>query len=673
MAAPPNGRLDSWKEIADYLRKDASTVMRWARDRGLPVHRVPGGKRHAVFAYPQEIDAWLLSAGGGDPGLGIRETATGAGEANGAGADLVPAQERHPQAAQTRVGRVRYTMASIGLAAIVGFTYFLARPTPQPRVLGYAQLTNDGRWKDGQLVTDGARLYFGEDLPSGPAIVQVPTAGGEPEVVSAAFRRPLIQDLSRSRAELLVSDPVGAPGARAALWALSLSGGSPRRVGNILTSAAGYSPDGARIAYGVGEDLYVSNNDGSNSRKIATLRGQVGFIRWAPDGRVLRLTITRPDRVSEIWEMRPDGSELRPFLAEWQGPYSRSGGQWNPNERYFFFATDSDTKTKLWLIPQRGGLFDWRSPQPVHLNTGPLTVGGGVPSVDGQRVFFGGLNSQKGLFLFDPSRNEFSPFLPGISANEVNLTGDGRWVAYVSTPGDILWKRRSDGNEPTRLLSAPMQAELPRWSPDGKCIAFMARQNTAARWQACVIPADGGEPRAVLPSSASQGAPTWSPDGRQLMFGELFEPAGRNPNSLAIHVVNLQTGQATTLPGSQGLWTARWSPDGKYAAALTADSRELRVYDFHSRKWTRLTSASSISDLNWSHQGDAIYFEDSLAPEGAAIFRVHLRDQRVEKIAGLNREPPIYSPWFGLSPDDTVIVSNLVGTSEIYALDWEAP
>ncbi len=52
-------RLDSWKEIAAYLRRDERTAIRWEKDRGLPVHRVPGGKRKAVFAYPAELDAWL--------------------------------------------------------------------------------------------------------------------------------------------------------------------------------------------------------------------------------------------------------------------------------------------------------------------------------------------------------------------------------------------------------------------------------------------------------------------------------------------------------------------------------------------------------------------------------------------------------------------------------------
>ncbi|HEV2987266.1 MAG TPA: helix-turn-helix domain-containing protein, partial [Candidatus Angelobacter sp.] len=53
-----NDRLDSWKEIAAYLNRTERTVIRWEK-RGLPVRRVPGGKKQAVFAYKHELDGWL--------------------------------------------------------------------------------------------------------------------------------------------------------------------------------------------------------------------------------------------------------------------------------------------------------------------------------------------------------------------------------------------------------------------------------------------------------------------------------------------------------------------------------------------------------------------------------------------------------------------------------------
>jgi CARDB protein len=53
----PHSRLDSWKEIAEYLGKDIRTVERWEIDLGLPVHRVRKGG--SVWAEPDELDAWL--------------------------------------------------------------------------------------------------------------------------------------------------------------------------------------------------------------------------------------------------------------------------------------------------------------------------------------------------------------------------------------------------------------------------------------------------------------------------------------------------------------------------------------------------------------------------------------------------------------------------------------
>ena len=58
---PPDDRLDSWKEIAAYLRRDESTVRRWEKE-GLPVHRHRHKLRAAVFAYKSELDAWWRNA-----------------------------------------------------------------------------------------------------------------------------------------------------------------------------------------------------------------------------------------------------------------------------------------------------------------------------------------------------------------------------------------------------------------------------------------------------------------------------------------------------------------------------------------------------------------------------------------------------------------------------------
>jgi hypothetical protein len=62
MATGDNSRFDSWKEIAAYLGRDVRTVMRWEKECGLEVHRVPGRRRGAIYAYQREIDVWLSQA-----------------------------------------------------------------------------------------------------------------------------------------------------------------------------------------------------------------------------------------------------------------------------------------------------------------------------------------------------------------------------------------------------------------------------------------------------------------------------------------------------------------------------------------------------------------------------------------------------------------------------------
>ncbi len=57
-----NDRLDSWKEIAAYLKKEVRTVQRWEKNMGLPVRRLAQGKQGSVFAYKSELDTWWLQS-----------------------------------------------------------------------------------------------------------------------------------------------------------------------------------------------------------------------------------------------------------------------------------------------------------------------------------------------------------------------------------------------------------------------------------------------------------------------------------------------------------------------------------------------------------------------------------------------------------------------------------
>ena len=58
---PPEKRLDSWKEIASYLSRDVTTVQRWEKREGMPVHRHVHDKRGSVYALAEELDEWVQS------------------------------------------------------------------------------------------------------------------------------------------------------------------------------------------------------------------------------------------------------------------------------------------------------------------------------------------------------------------------------------------------------------------------------------------------------------------------------------------------------------------------------------------------------------------------------------------------------------------------------------
>jgi hypothetical protein len=67
VVAMERSRLESWKEIADYLRTSVRTVQRWEKGEGLPVRRHPHSKQDTVYAFQHEIDAWRVARSRGSP------------------------------------------------------------------------------------------------------------------------------------------------------------------------------------------------------------------------------------------------------------------------------------------------------------------------------------------------------------------------------------------------------------------------------------------------------------------------------------------------------------------------------------------------------------------------------------------------------------------------------
>jgi Tol biopolymer transport system component len=160
--------------------------------------------------------------------------------------------------------------------------------------------------------------------------------------------------------------------------------------------------------------------------------------------------------------------------------------------------------------------------------------------------------------------------------------------------------------------------------------------------------------------------PNWSPDGSQIVF------SGFPPGATAIHVLDMKTHHVSTLPGSEGLFSPRWSSDGRYIAAMPADSLSVVIYDFETQHWSELVKASAGSP-SWSKDGRYIYF--LRVPNDSAVLRVRISDRKVEQVVDLKnfRMAGYFGFWLGLAPDDSPLLLRDAGTQEIYALDWEAP
>jgi Tol biopolymer transport system component len=162
------------------------------------------------------------------------------------------------------------------------------------------------------------------------------------------------------------------------------------------------------------------------------------------------------------------------------------------------------------------------------------------------------------------------------------------------------------------------------------------------------------------------GDPSWSPDGESLAFGTGGnETAGEE----SIHVVNLKTNHISVLPGSAGMWSPRWSPDGRFIAGLSGSAvNKLMLYDLQTRKQSQLFNLPGGCPT-WSRDGESLFFAD----ESGGIWRIWMRDRKVERAADLTGIPVAGWGWFAAAPDNGLITARDAGTDEIYALDWEAP
>jgi serine/threonine protein kinase len=551
--------------------------------------------------------------------------------------------------------------------------YFM--PSPLPRVTGSTQLTS-GSNPTYSAVTDGLRLYFHENRTEGRKLAEMSVAGGEVSLLSVPISHPVIEDISPDHSQLLIttSDSLSAP-----VWTMPLPVGSPHRIGDLEASWAAYAPDGKHLLYTKEADVYLAASDGSGARKIVSgVHGRALFARFSPDGSRIRFNaVDSQENTVSLWEVRPDGSDLHRLLPGWRGPLDERFC-WTPDGRYFVFTSESaNGDHDIFALRESRHLFRKQSEKPIRLTFGPLRYDAPLVSLDGKKLFVRGWHQRGELVRYDSASRQFVPFLSGISATDVSFSRDGKWVAYVTIPGYELWRSRVDGSDKMQLTSSTgnILPLLPHWSPDGKQIAFTSRA-PGKPLNIFLIPSNGGSPTPLLLADESEMDPTWSADGTQLAFATGTDfVTGKSE----IKVVNINTHQVSTLPGSSGKSSPRWSPDGRYRAAFSFEPHPSTIflYDFNTQRWAVWVTDKGMSYLSWTADSHSVqYLQNISGDRDARVRRVRFGDshpQDLFSLAGLRWFDGPMGAWSDTTPDGSQMFVRDASGRDIYALDVDFP
>ena len=581
---------------------------------------------------------------------------------------------------QLAIGALRRHKLGVLFASVaffivaVGLSYFRLRPLPMPRVTGYTQITRDGHQKALPqyaagtvipLVAGDSQLFFIAVEGGQLILTQVSSTGGESVAIPTPFfYYPWsVLDLSPSQAELLVANRIPSE-TEWQLWAVPVSGGTPHRLGNLMGHGAAWSPDGRQIVYAYGSELYLTQSDGTASHKLVSVTDKAFGLRWSPDGKRLRFTIQESKTFStSLWEVTADGSNLHQLLPRWNNPTSECCGNWTADGKYYVFQSSRDQKTNIWAMRESAG--SQTNSEPVQLTNGPMNFWYPAPSPDGRRLFVVGVQQRGELARYEAKTQRFESYLPNVSGEHLDFSQDGEWVTYVTYPEGDLWRSKVDGSQRLRLGFPPLRASLPRWSPDGKKIAFTALMPGKPA-KTYLVSAEGGSPQQLTPEERSEQDPGWSPDGKTLVFGSV--------DTRTIHLLDLNTHEVSTLPGSEGMYSPRWSPDGRYIATVSTDAHRIMLFDLTSEKWIELVTMR-VGWPHWSRDGKYVYFHKSL-PDDSALYRVRIDDRKLERLVNtkdLRRAGGVFGPWIGWAPDDSPLVLRDVGAQDIYALEWQTP
>ncbi len=528
---PVDDRLDSWKEIAAYLKRDVTTVQRWEKREGMPVHRHLHDKTGSVYASRAELDDWTRSRNLSP----ARENAQG-NNAIPIASDPIPIPAEPAPIPKGRfLARWPFLLPlAVALGAVaLGLILWMQRTDHfwrNPIADAHFQTITefDGTEQAAAISRDGQIVAFLSDR-DGPMDIWVTQVGsGEFHNLThgsvPGLGNPSIRALAFSPDGSLVTYWIRHLGASTegdiGVWAVPVLGGEPRP---YLQGVAEFdwSHDGSRLTYhtpGPGDPLFVSSGGrlpGDKPIFTAPAGLHSHFPLWAPDGEFIYFVQGElPDKL-DIWRIRPAGGNperitsqaarvSHPVLlnrrtllylasdADGSGSYiystdveHRIAHRLPPGaERYTSLAASADGRRLVaTLASPRRTL--WRLPLSVAPDTAPTQISSPAP-------------------ISLSTSNGGSPRLGPDYLLYVSATGAGESIWKLANGSATeLWSGQG-----ARIVGGPSIA------PDGRSIAFSIQQH--GQTLLYMVQADGTNAHIVADSLNLEGDPAWAPDGRSI-------------------------------------------------------------------------------------------------------------------------------------------------------------
>lgn len=545
-APPTTDRLDSWKEIASYLKKGVRTVQRWERMEGLPIRRLGQERTSSVFAYKAELDAWWRDQSR-LPAQLESELA--------AGASTSPTRSRLPAIASLT------TIAAITIAAAA----ILWRTSPSAAV-AYRPipLTTDHGWEtQPSFSPDGRQIAYVWIPPGGHPSIYVKSIGGDSRVRLTSGDQPELSPAWSPDGRFIAFIRSLRPKQSSALMLIPASGGPERQISELTTvERLSWSADGQWLIATDGPAKtrsIVAISVVTGARHVLTGPFEFGYrgAALSPDLRRLVFSRSGPG-ASAVYELA-----LGPGLTPQGEPRRLTSNIWmlellvTPDANEVIYTDGAwDEGVGLWRLRLSKGA----QPQLIH-GTSDRYFAPAI-SRDGRRLAFA-VNRvyREDTWKKSLADSDAEP-KPLLSSTHSDLnpqySPDGRFIAFHSTRSGAsdIWVAESDGTNPRRLtFTNARTTATPRWSPDGEWIAF--ESNQTGQSEVYIVHSGGGPIRRLTDNPATDAIPSWSHDGRTIYF--CSDRTGR----YEIWKMSASGAQPTQVTQGGG-FAAVESPDGMY-------------------------------------------------------------------------------------------------------------